>query len=197
MRFLAVIGALAILVAIGAGIFFFGGFYSVAENEDNPAFVDWALATSAAPRSSGHATETPPANLDDPATVKAGAQRLRDHRLRQLSRRAAGQQLGQVVRRAEAGSGRSQGDGERADAAPQLFWVDQERHQVHRHAELRPGRGVRPGHLVDRRLHQEACRRCRTTTTRPGRRRPERARAAHPSKSTRCGISGASAGGIG
>jgi hypothetical protein len=42
MRFLAFIGALAILGAIGAAIYLFGGFYSVAENEDNPAIVDWA-----------------------------------------------------------------------------------------------------------------------------------------------------------
>ena len=73
MRILAVIGALAIIFAIGAAIFFFGGFYSVAENEDNPAFVDWALASVRAASVARHATETPPANLDDPATVKAGA----------------------------------------------------------------------------------------------------------------------------
>ena len=45
MRFLALIGALAIIVAVGAAIYFFGGFYSVAESEDNPAIVDWALAS--------------------------------------------------------------------------------------------------------------------------------------------------------
>ncbi len=73
MRFLAFIGALAIIVAIGAAIYFFGGFYSVAENEDNPAIVDWALASIRGASVAGHATETPPANLDDPATVKAGA----------------------------------------------------------------------------------------------------------------------------
>ncbi len=73
MRFLAVIGALAIIVAIGAAVFFFGGFYSVAENEDNPAIVDWALASIRGASVAGHATETPPASLDDSATVKAGA----------------------------------------------------------------------------------------------------------------------------
>jgi mono/diheme cytochrome c family protein len=60
MRFLAFIGALAIIAAVAALIYFFGGFFSVAENEDNPAVA-------------GHATDTAPANLDDPATVKAGA----------------------------------------------------------------------------------------------------------------------------
>ncbi len=73
MRFLAVIGALAIIAAVAAAIYFFGGFYSVAENEDNPAIVDWALASIRGASVAGHATETPPANLDDPATVKAGA----------------------------------------------------------------------------------------------------------------------------
>ena len=45
MRFLALIGALAIIAAIGAAIYFFGGFYNVAESADNPAIVDWALAS--------------------------------------------------------------------------------------------------------------------------------------------------------
>ena len=73
MRLLAFIGALAIIGAVAAAIYFFGGFYSVAENEDNPAIVDWALASVRGASVAGHATETPPANLDDPATVKAGA----------------------------------------------------------------------------------------------------------------------------
>ena len=73
MRILALIGALAIIVAIGAAIFFFGGFYSVAENEDDPAIVSWALASVRAASVVRHATETPPDSLDDPATVKTGA----------------------------------------------------------------------------------------------------------------------------
>ncbi len=73
MRFLAVIGALAIIAGAGAAIFLFGGFYSVAENEDNPAIVDWALASVRGASVAGHATETPPASLDAPATVTAGA----------------------------------------------------------------------------------------------------------------------------
>ena len=97
MRFLALIGALAIIAAIGAAIYFFGGFYSVAESEDNPAIVDWALASVRGASVVAHGTETAPANLDDPETVKAGARALFDDRLRQLSRRAAERQLGQVV----------------------------------------------------------------------------------------------------
>ena len=73
MRFLALIGALAILLAIGAAVFFFGGFYSVAESQDNPVIVDWALAHVRAASVARHATEAPPASLEDPATVKVGA----------------------------------------------------------------------------------------------------------------------------
>jgi hypothetical protein len=73
MRFLAVIGALAILFAIAAAIFFFGGFYSVAQSEDDPGVANWALADVRAASVVRHATGAPPASLDDPATVKAGA----------------------------------------------------------------------------------------------------------------------------
>ena len=97
MRFLAVIGALAIIAAVAAAIYFFGGFYSVAENEDNPAIVDWALSSVRGASVAGHATETPPANLDDPENGEGWSSDLLHDRLRQLSRRAAGRQLGQVV----------------------------------------------------------------------------------------------------
>jgi mono/diheme cytochrome c family protein len=73
MRFLALIGALAIIAVVGAAVFFFGGFYSVAESEDDPAIVSWALAAVRAASVERHATEAPPAPPDDPATVKAGA----------------------------------------------------------------------------------------------------------------------------
>jgi mono/diheme cytochrome c family protein len=73
MRILALIGALTVIIVVVAVVYFFGGFYSVAENEDNPAIVDWALASIRGASVVGHATETPPANLDDPTTVRAGA----------------------------------------------------------------------------------------------------------------------------
>ena len=73
MRFLALIGALAIIAAIAAAIYFFGGFYNVAETADNPAIVDWALASVRGASVVAHGTAAAPANLDDPATVKAGA----------------------------------------------------------------------------------------------------------------------------
>ena len=73
MRFLALIGALAIIAAIAAAIFFFGGFYNVGQTADNPAIVDWALASIRGASVVARGTETPPANLDDSETVKAGA----------------------------------------------------------------------------------------------------------------------------
>jgi mono/diheme cytochrome c family protein len=73
MRILALIGALAIIVAIGAAVFFFGGFFSVAESQDDPAIVSWALATVRSASLTRHASDQPPPSLDDPATVKAGA----------------------------------------------------------------------------------------------------------------------------
>lgn len=72
MRILALIGALAILGAIGAAIFFFGGYYSVAEVEDT-GVVAWALDSVRAASVARHAGGAPPISLDDPATVQAGA----------------------------------------------------------------------------------------------------------------------------
>ena len=73
MRVLAFIGVLAILAAIGAAVFFFGGFFSVAENEKNPAAVDWAFETVRMASVARHATDAPPNSLDDPAAIQAGA----------------------------------------------------------------------------------------------------------------------------
>ena len=44
LKFLGLIGLLAILVGIGAAAFFFGGFFSVAANHPDPYIVNWALA---------------------------------------------------------------------------------------------------------------------------------------------------------
>ena len=67
MRILALIGALAIIIGIGAAVFFFGGFFSVAESQDDPAIVSWALATVR----SAQLPALRPEKI--PATVKAGA----------------------------------------------------------------------------------------------------------------------------
>src|SRR6516165_1194200 len=55
LKTLALIGLLAILGAIAAAVFFFGGYYNVAASVAR------------------HATEAPPMSLDDPAVVQAGA----------------------------------------------------------------------------------------------------------------------------
>lgn len=73
MRILALIGALGIIAAIGAAGFFLGGFYSVAGTQEDPAIVHWALVQVRSASIVRHATDTPPANIDSPARVQAGA----------------------------------------------------------------------------------------------------------------------------
>src|SRR5438132_5305109 len=70
---LALIGVLAILAAIAAAVFFFGGFYSVAATVDDPPSVKWALVQVRLASIRRHATETPTGSLEDPAMVQAGA----------------------------------------------------------------------------------------------------------------------------
>jgi mono/diheme cytochrome c family protein len=71
--FLAFIGLLAIIVAIVAAVFFFGGFYSVAGTEEDPGFLNWALVQVRQASVARHAKDTPPMSLDDPAVVQQGA----------------------------------------------------------------------------------------------------------------------------
>jgi mono/diheme cytochrome c family protein len=73
MRLLAIIGILAILTAVGAAVFFFGGFYSVAATAEEPGIVKWALIRVRTASIDRHATDQPSAKLDDPALVQAGA----------------------------------------------------------------------------------------------------------------------------
>jgi len=73
MRTLAVIGVLAIVVAVGATIFFFGGFYSVAGTAEEPGIVSWALFNVRQASIDRHANDQPPISLDDAANVQAGA----------------------------------------------------------------------------------------------------------------------------
>ncbi|HUI94690.1 MAG TPA: cytochrome c, partial [Xanthobacteraceae bacterium] len=71
---LAIIGLLAIVVAIAAAGFFFGGFYNIAASEDDPAIVTWALPKVREASIDRHSADLkPPASLDDPATIQAGA----------------------------------------------------------------------------------------------------------------------------
>ncbi len=73
MRILAGIGALAIIVAVGAAVFFFGGYFNVAASEPDPGIVKWALTNVRAASIDHHARLAAPGNLDDPEIVRAGA----------------------------------------------------------------------------------------------------------------------------
>jgi mono/diheme cytochrome c family protein len=78
VRLLALIGVLAIIVAVAAAAFFFGGFYSIAATEQDPGVVAWALVHVREASIDRHATDTPPGSLEDAATVKAGARAFAD-----------------------------------------------------------------------------------------------------------------------
>jgi mono/diheme cytochrome c family protein len=71
--FLAFVGFLAIVVGIAAGVFFFGGFFDVAASREDPELVNQALEYIRMKSISRHATEAPPASLDDPKLIMAGA----------------------------------------------------------------------------------------------------------------------------
>jgi mono/diheme cytochrome c family protein len=73
LKTLALIGLLAIFIAIVAGVFFFGGFYSVAGTADEPEVVKWALGKVRQASVVRHAKDRPPGSLDDSNTVQAGA----------------------------------------------------------------------------------------------------------------------------
>ncbi len=73
MRLLALIGFLGIVAGIGALVFFFGGYYSIAATEPDPAIVTWALTHVRNASIDRHATDTPPMSLTDAAVVQAGA----------------------------------------------------------------------------------------------------------------------------
>ena len=73
MRFLAVVGALAIVFAILAGTYFFSGAYSVAATSEDPAIVAWALTKVRTASIRWRAKGLPPVASSDPALVQAGA----------------------------------------------------------------------------------------------------------------------------
>jgi mono/diheme cytochrome c family protein len=81
MRILAVIGALAILVGIGAAAFFFGGYYNVAGTAEDPAVVTWALTRVRTASIDQRAHDQPPASIDinNPASVQAGARNFAEY----------------------------------------------------------------------------------------------------------------------
>jgi mono/diheme cytochrome c family protein len=73
MRILAAIGALAIVIAVAAAVFFLGGFYSVAGSASDLGIVQWTLVQVRTASIVRHAEDQPPAGLNDPAEIQAGA----------------------------------------------------------------------------------------------------------------------------
>jgi mono/diheme cytochrome c family protein len=73
MRTLAGIGALAIVIAVGASVFFFGGYFNVAASEPNPGIVNWALVKVRMASIDRHARLASSVDLDSPEVVRAGA----------------------------------------------------------------------------------------------------------------------------
>lgn len=73
MKFLSYVGALAILIAAAAAVFFFGGFYNVTAVTPDSAVMAWALERVREASIARHASAKPPAALEDPAMVQAGA----------------------------------------------------------------------------------------------------------------------------
>jgi len=78
MRFLAAIGALAIIAAIGAAVYFFGGFFNVSATEEDPKPVAWALEQVRTASISRHAKDTPTVSLEDATVIQAGARAFAD-----------------------------------------------------------------------------------------------------------------------
>ncbi len=98
MRFLAVIGALAIAVGIGAAAFFFGGYYSVAGTTEDPAAVTWALTRVRTASINRHANDNPPACVWRRRHGAGWRQSLCQFRLRDLPRRTR-RQMAEVLGR--------------------------------------------------------------------------------------------------
>ena len=79
MKILAAIGSLAIVLAVVAAVYFFGGYYSVAGSQEDPAILHWALVKVRTNSIVHHAHDQPPAGFDDPAKVQAGAREFAEH----------------------------------------------------------------------------------------------------------------------
>jgi mono/diheme cytochrome c family protein len=73
MKFLALVGAVAIIIAVAAAVFFFGGFYNVAATQPDLGIVAWALEHVRDASINRHAVDKPPVSMDDPATIQTGA----------------------------------------------------------------------------------------------------------------------------
>jgi mono/diheme cytochrome c family protein len=79
MRLLAAIGAIAIVIAIAAGAYLFGGFYNVAASKEDSPIVEWALVRIRDASITRYGSEAPPIKLDDADTIQAGAREFAEH----------------------------------------------------------------------------------------------------------------------
>jgi mono/diheme cytochrome c family protein len=73
MKVLSLIGALAIIIAFAAAVFFFGGFYNIAATQADLPVVAWALQQVRQASIDRHAVDRPPVSMEDLATIQAGA----------------------------------------------------------------------------------------------------------------------------
>ena len=73
MRLLSLIGLLAIVVGVAALVFFFGGFFNVSAQNEEPAPVKWALIKVRMAAVDRYATDRPPSGYDAQDKVQAGA----------------------------------------------------------------------------------------------------------------------------
>jgi mono/diheme cytochrome c family protein len=73
LRILAAIGALAIVSALAAAVFFFGGFYNVAGAAPDLGIVRWALVQVRTASIDRHADRQTQSGMDDPAEIRDGA----------------------------------------------------------------------------------------------------------------------------
>jgi mono/diheme cytochrome c family protein len=73
MKFLSLIGALAIILAVAAAGFLFGGFYKIAATQADLPIVAWALEHVREASINRHAVDKPPISMEGPAMIQTGA----------------------------------------------------------------------------------------------------------------------------
>ena len=154
MRFLAAIGALAIIVAIGAAVFFFGGFFNVSAVEPDPKPVAWALQKVRTASIDRHAKDTPTVSLEDATVVQAGAKAF-------AARGCGNCHGGPGVAWAKFSEGLRPDPPDLKDIAGELeprelFYVIKNGINMTGMPSFGPHRSGRPRNLDDRRLRQEA-----------------------------------------
>jgi mono/diheme cytochrome c family protein len=79
MKSFSLIGALAIIIAIAAAGFFFGGFYNVAATQPDLGIIAWALEHIRNASINRHAVDQPPVSMEDPTTIQIGARAFASH----------------------------------------------------------------------------------------------------------------------